>query len=296
MIHDAQLDYYGKKLATCSSDRSIRIFEVEEENQRLVATLPGHQGPVWQVAWAHPKFGNLLASCSYDATVIIWKETNGTWARFYDHTKHTASVNSIAWGPHEYGLTLLCGSADGTVSLLSFSDEMGWYPSGPFSTKSGAGINAVSWAPSSISGSIINSAPANSTAPGRRFVTGGCDTHVRLWREEGDKWENYETLEKHSDWVRDVSWAPNLGIGPNTIATASQDKTVLIWTETSPQQWTSTPLRSDGFPDVVWRVSWSVSGNILAVTCGDNTVTLWKENLDGVYSQIGELKDQAASN
>lgn len=26
--HDAQLDYYGKRLATCSSDRTIRIFNV----------------------------------------------------------------------------------------------------------------------------------------------------------------------------------------------------------------------------------------------------------------------------
>ena len=28
-----------------------------------------HKGPVWEVAWAHPKFGNILASCSYDRTV-----------------------------------------------------------------------------------------------------------------------------------------------------------------------------------------------------------------------------------
>lgn len=28
-----------------------------------------HEGPVWEVAWAHPKFGNLLASCSYDRKV-----------------------------------------------------------------------------------------------------------------------------------------------------------------------------------------------------------------------------------
>ncbi len=26
--HDAQLDYYGKRLATCSSDRTVRIFHV----------------------------------------------------------------------------------------------------------------------------------------------------------------------------------------------------------------------------------------------------------------------------
>lgn len=28
-----------------------------------------HDGAVWQVAWAHPKFGNILASCSYDRKV-----------------------------------------------------------------------------------------------------------------------------------------------------------------------------------------------------------------------------------
>ena len=28
-----------------------------------------HEGPVWQVSWAHPMFGNLLASCSYDRKV-----------------------------------------------------------------------------------------------------------------------------------------------------------------------------------------------------------------------------------
>jgi WD40 repeat protein len=26
--HDAQLDYYGKRLATCSSDKTIRVFDV----------------------------------------------------------------------------------------------------------------------------------------------------------------------------------------------------------------------------------------------------------------------------
>lgn len=77
MIHDAQLDYYGKRLATCSSDRTIKIFEISGEgNQTQVAELKGHEGPVWQVAWAHPKFGTILASCSYDRRIIIWKEVS----------------------------------------------------------------------------------------------------------------------------------------------------------------------------------------------------------------------------
>jgi hypothetical protein len=39
--HDAVLDYYGRRLATCSSDRTIKIFEVEGETHRLTETLKG---------------------------------------------------------------------------------------------------------------------------------------------------------------------------------------------------------------------------------------------------------------
>lgn len=42
--HDAVLDYYGRRLATCSSDKTIKIFEVEGESHRLVETLKGY-GP-----------------------------------------------------------------------------------------------------------------------------------------------------------------------------------------------------------------------------------------------------------
>ena len=73
--HDVQLDYYGKQLASAGSDRRIKIFDVVEGGQRQqTAELTGHEGPVWQVAWAHPEFGKILASCSYDRQVFVWKE------------------------------------------------------------------------------------------------------------------------------------------------------------------------------------------------------------------------------
>lgn len=79
-VHDVQLDYYGRKLATASSDRTIRVFDIAGEQLTLLATLQGHEGPVWQVSWSHPKFGNLLASCSFDNRVMIWKEQqDGSW-------------------------------------------------------------------------------------------------------------------------------------------------------------------------------------------------------------------------
>ncbi len=60
--------------------------------------LGRHTGPVWQVAWAHPKFGHILASCSYDGKVIIWKEqqpASAGWAKIKEHSLHTASGTSL---------------------------------------------------------------------------------------------------------------------------------------------------------------------------------------------------------
>lgn len=57
----------------------------------LVFVVCSHEGPVWQVAWAHPMFGNILASCSYDRKVIIWKEENGSWDKMYEYTGHESS-------------------------------------------------------------------------------------------------------------------------------------------------------------------------------------------------------------
>lgn len=39
--HDAQMDYYGTHLATCSSDRTVKIFDVRNGGQILVADLRG---------------------------------------------------------------------------------------------------------------------------------------------------------------------------------------------------------------------------------------------------------------
>lgn len=94
MVHDSQFDYYGRRLATCSSDSLVRVFNVEGERSTHSADLVGHQGPVWQVQWGHPKFGNLLASCSFDHCVIVWKEVaEGSWQIMHktDANLHTGA-------------------------------------------------------------------------------------------------------------------------------------------------------------------------------------------------------------
>ncbi|SPO37315.1 probable SEC13 - protein transport protein [Pseudozyma flocculosa] len=359
MIHDAQLDFYGKRLATCSSDRTVKVFDVVNGTPSTTGeTLVGHQGPVWQVAWAHPTFGPILASCSYDGKVIIWKDSNGAggqgsaaqshsnpyggsgaygappssaggWSKIKEHALHTASVNSIAWAPHELGSVLACASSDGNVSVLTFNNDGTWAVD--IVSAHPVGCNAVSWAPATYPGSLI-SAQTSAAGPGaaqgqagdeggkliKRFASAGCDNTVKIWQfnDEANRYVEVESLEGHTDWVRDVAFAPNIGLPKSYLASASQDRTVLIWTQDSPTSaWTKTALNpastsagaaavagtaastgaagaggaSNKFPDTVWRVSWSVSGNVLAVSGGDGKITLWKENLKGAWECVSEM-------
>lgn len=281
LIHDAVLDYYGKRLATCSSDKTIKIFEVEGENHKLVDTLRGHDGPVWQVSWAHPKFGVILASCSYDGKVLIWKEQNGSWSNIAEHAVHQASVNSVSWAPHEYGAVLLCSSSDGKVSIVEFKENGILNPI--VIHAHAIGCNAAVWAPSSTT--------AQGEQTPRRFATGGCDNLVKIWKfdDSANTYIEEFVLEGHSDWVRDVAWSPSL-LTKFYIASASQDRTVLIWTkDEASSKWEKKPLTKESFPDVCWRASWSLSGNILAISGGDNKVTLWKENLKGDWESAGSV-------
>lgn len=207
MVHDSQFDYYAKKLATCSSDRTIKVFEVVKDvtgdKYRLISTLSGHEGPVWQISWAHPKFGVLLASCSYDGSVIVHREASqNSWNKVYEH-RIESSVNSIAWAPHEYGLLLACASSDGFIAILEFSND-NWYDI--FACQNilhvhfsfvdhfdrtvskfkndALGCNSVSWAPYNAIGSLTNDIVL------RRLVTGSCDKIVKVWRSApGSDWE-----------------------------------------------------------------------------------------------------------
>ncbi|CAM6105805.1 unnamed protein product [Calypogeia fissa] len=298
VVHDVQLDYYGKRMATCSSDRSIKVFPLAAgaaaggDHQAAAAaasaagtavTLRGHDGPVWQVAWAHPKFGSIIASCSYDRKVIIWKEgAENEWTQAQVFQEHEASVNSVSWAPHEFGLVLAAGSSDGTISVFTHKTDGSWEKT-KIEQAHPVGVTSVSWAPSSAPGSLVG----DNAGLVQKLASGGCDNTAKVWKCHDGNWrlDCFPPLSKHSDWVRDVAWAPNLGLPKSTIASASQDGTVVIWTQGKEgDQWEGRVLND--FQSPVWRVSWSLTGNILAVADSTNRVSLWKEAVDGEWSQV----------
>lgn len=74
----------------------MKVFDISDNKKPLlIKTLEGHEGPVWQVAWAHPTFGTILATCSYDKTVIVWKKgpTPDDWTNIFTYKVCATAFN-----------------------------------------------------------------------------------------------------------------------------------------------------------------------------------------------------------
>ncbi|EDO31822.1 predicted protein [Nematostella vectensis] len=135
LIHDVSYDFHGRRMATCSSDQSVKVWDLGEDGEwRCTANWKTHSGSVWKVTWAHPEFGQVLASCSFDRTVAVWEEQGKTCSSSYMldrlFVKRTSlvdsrtSVTDVKFAPRHLGLQLATCSKDGTVRIYEAPDVM----------------------------------------------------------------------------------------------------------------------------------------------------------------------------
>lgn len=271
VVHDTQLDYYGQLVATASSDGTVKVFSAQ--SKALLATLTGHEGPVWMVAWGHPRFGNVLASASFDRRVFLWKEgSNKQWKPVHLITVHTGSVNSVQWAPQEYGSAIATASSDGSVAV-TVCEGGSWRDPVPLVSAANGGnvvhalgSTAVAFAPYQPSSSVL-------------LATAGCDAKVLVWTAPSlqGPFTVQSTLQHHGDWVRDVAFHPDASAPYIVLASCGQDKTVVISRQLRSSPSNSWESSTTTFTDAVWRLSWSPCGSMLLVTTGDSEVFLLKE-------------------
>lgn len=272
-IHHACFDYYGKRAAVASSDHSIRVWDLADGHNRPAGELKSHEGPVWKVTWAHPRFGYLLASCSYDMRIIFWKETQpGQWQIAHMDQNHVASVNDVEFAPCELGLRLACASSDSTVSVLTYSPSQGAWQRAAF-TAHGNGAQCLSWAPYQLTKDGL---------PSVRIVTGGCDFRVVVWTLENDMWSQECALshsDQHTNWIRDVSWRPSCS-GPACIASGGWDKKILVWSQEAQNQSWSIAAKFQASAKVE-SLCWSITGSLLAAMTEEDETLLFREGSSG---------------
>ncbi|CAL8102250.1 unnamed protein product [Calicophoron daubneyi] len=159
LIHDVAYDFYGRRMATCSSDQMIKIWDLRADGEWIcTARWRCHLGSAWRVTWAHPEFGQVIATCSFDRTIAIWEEVAGaqpvgyqalhdadgqtttpapgttnlstplssgtSWVRRANLVDPRTSVTGLQFAPRHLGLQLAAISTDGLLRIYEALDVM----------------------------------------------------------------------------------------------------------------------------------------------------------------------------
>jgi len=307
-INDICYDFYGRRLATCSADKGIKVFDLDETTNEWVLSGEmsnggtGHTGVVVKVAWAHPEFGTLLASCSEDHSVIVWKEdsVDQSWSRAIDLVDARAGVQDVKFAPHHMGLQLAAGSKDGVVRIYQARDPMKpehWTLESEFeAAQKGIEVRCLSWNPSRFdTPMIVVGCTTAKEAQGHKKSTDS----VMIWtfNESFTKWQSLPILtDCPQNDVWSVSWAPNMGRTFHYIACCSRDdnKHVRLWKIPAGSELLSNAQQVEAIElnpssSQARRVEWNVSGSILATSGDDGEVVLWQcDHFDEKWVQISQ--------
>ncbi|KAK9476675.1 WD40-repeat-containing domain protein [Lipomyces japonicus] len=127
LIHDVAYDYYGRHLATCSSDQHIRVFgkSPDSVSWQLQSIFKAHDAQVFSISFAPPQYGLLIASASSDQNVRLHvSDDDGvTFKRIANLADSNGSVTNVSFAKHlSHGLKLACIGTDGVARVYHAAD------------------------------------------------------------------------------------------------------------------------------------------------------------------------------
>ncbi len=228
----------GKTLALARRDGKLIFWDVTSREERL--SFDGHKGAINCMAYSQD--GKYLATAGSDATVKLWNPASGIELGSLKDSCN--SIEMIALSPD--GRLLATGSQDPTATIWDL-------PAGEekFSLKASFG-------------------PVFSLAflkDSRTLIT-GCSSGIRFWDLATRK--GSAPLRIHKGPVFQIS------VGPETIATASSDETVVLIDAQSRNILQTLKGHKRGVKSVVV----SPDGKWIATGSEDTTARIWMSNLD----------------
>ena len=239
LIHDVAYDFYGKRMATCSSDQKVKVWDQDEAgNWNCSASWKTHNGSVWKVTWAHPEFGQVgqchmsyisgfdvllpqvIATCSFDRTAAVWEEIVGEkeggglnhWVKRTSLVDSRTSVTDVKFGPKQLGLILATCSADGTIRIYECEDVMNM---SQWSLRDEIPVrfpcSCISWNPSvsRLHSTMIAVASDETGAAGGAATQG--KVKIYEYSENIRRWQQVDTFDTIKEPVHDIAFAPNIG-------------------------------------------------------------------------------------
>uniref|UniRef100_A0A1B0CEU2 Uncharacterized protein n=1 Tax=Lutzomyia longipalpis TaxID=7200 RepID=A0A1B0CEU2_LUTLO len=250
VIHDVVYDYYGQRMATCSSDQTVKVWDQNEQGVwSVTASWKAHSGSVWRLSWAHPEFGQVLATCSFDRTASVWEETIGEkssptmapvkrWVRRTNLVDSRTSVTDVKFAPKSQGLLLATCSADGVIRIYEAPDIMNlsqWTLQHEIACK--LPLSCLSWNQSiapAVNDHYCTVWRVTWNITGTMLATTGDDGCIRMWKMNYMKnWRCAGSLKSESERNADCETPPLLSVTNGAI---SQTKYYKKGTITHPSQ------------------------------------------------------------
>lgn len=293
-VYGATFQAGGRLLATASTDRTIRLWDVRRPHRpEALPVLRGHAGAVLAVRFAPG--GHLLATAGDDRTARLWDATDPRAPRpLAVLTGHTQGIRHVSFSPS--GHTLATAGHDGVPRLWDVSDpshphlaaelpvEPGtmttavFAPSADVLATAGPGDTALLWDVAdprrprrlaALEGHTAAILAARFSPDGRTLATSGFDNTIRLWdvaRPREPKPAG--TLTGHTNGVAALAFSPD----GRRLASGGYDMTVRLWDLQRPA---SRPLTLTGHADTVLAAEFQPGGDTLATTSREGNVRLW---------------------
>eukprot|EP01025_Chloroclados_australasicus_P051334 TRINITY_DN5971_c0_g1_i11.p2 TRINITY_DN5971_c0_g1~~TRINITY_DN5971_c0_g1_i11.p2 ORF type:complete len:340 (-),score=29.80 TRINITY_DN5971_c0_g1_i11:1248-2267(-) len=276
----------GNMLASCSGDRSVRIWKQVQGQWVCDATLEGcHTRTIRSLSWSPQD--TCLATCSFDGTTAIWQRRtqqldSDTWEQVAVLEGHENEVKDVSWSTNGQFLAT-CGR-DKTVWIwecLEF-DEFECIDVKHGHTQD---VKCVAWM--ELEGGV------------QTLFTGSYDNTIKVWQEDvnGEDWECKQTLDSlsggHSSTVWDLAFQSN----PLRMVSCSDDQTIKIWKwkqagQHNSQQQLCLQTSLSGYTDrPIYSVDWSTNG-VICMAGGDNHIYLFQEsNESSGFKQVLKYED-----
>lgn len=278
------LDYQRNLLATCSSDRSIKIVNLNHDRADLVDILDDtvHKKSVRSVAW-RPESAAVLAAGSFDSTVSIWMEEKVGEAFSTMGNSVEMELGAIVEG-HENEVKCVSWSHDGTMLATCSRDKSVWIWETDESGEEYECISVLQEHLQDVKHVVWHPSMA-------LLASSSYDDTIRIWKENYDDWECTAVLTGHEGTV----WCTDFDKSEHNLrlCSGSDDSTVRVWryirdgtsTGDTNQSWILEATLPSIHTRQIYSVSWGFNG-LIASTGADGLLAVYKEVEPGQWSII----------
>ncbi|KIJ13552.1 hypothetical protein PAXINDRAFT_80999 [Paxillus involutus ATCC 200175] len=282
----------GERIVTCSADKTVRIWDVENSEQE--GTTMQHEGSV--LGLAVTRDGKRILSSGGDNIIRTWDPGDPTAKPLITILGHGDYIRSIAYLPGGTQI-VTCSARDMTVRIWDVENgeqegtsmehqdilyALAVTRDGKRILSGGEDKRIKVW----DSGELVLGPLEGHTDPvncvrwsldGSQLFSASDDRTVRCWDSDagepiGEPWTG------HTDWVNSISLSPD----GTKLVSASRDKTVRFWDAHSgdpidqPLQHDHAPLTTiSGHEGAIWNMAYLPRGTRIVTCSWDETVRIW---------------------